>query len=100
MTIYYQTQSWSSQPQVTQDQIDAWKHFSQKKHWRIVEPPNGYYQTECKTLDTQGKATDTWHDVTRRETLDGAEKAIDGSIEHYQKRLDFISGPKVVKTFE
>ncbi|MEE9602204.1 MAG: GTPase, partial [Thermoguttaceae bacterium] len=25
---------------------------------------------------------DTWHDVTRRETIEGAEQAIDGSVEH------------------
>ena len=43
---------------------------------------------------------DEWHDVTRRETIDSAESAIDGSIEHYTKRLDFIKGPKVVKTFK
>ena len=43
---------------------------------------------------------DTWNDVTRRETLEGAEKAIDASIEHYAKKLEFINGPKVVKTFK
>jgi hypothetical protein len=26
--------------------------------------------------------------------------AIDGSIEHYAKKLEFVKGPKVVKTFE
>ena len=39
-------------------------------------------------------------DVTRRETVDGAEAAIDASIEHYGKRLEFAKGPVVVKTFE
>ena len=39
-------------------------------------------------------------DVTRRETLVGAEAAIDGSIEHYSKKLEFLKGPKVVKTFK
>jgi len=39
-------------------------------------------------------------DVTRRETLESAEAAIDGSIDHYTKKLDFVKGPKVVKTFE
>jgi hypothetical protein len=38
--------------------------------------------------------------VTRRETMDGAEAAIDGSIDHYSKKLEFANGPKVVKTFE
>jgi len=41
-----------------------------------------------------------WTDVTRRETMDGAEAAIDGSIAHYTKKLEFLKGPKVVKTFE
>ena len=40
-----------------------------------------------------------WHDVTRRETLESAEAAIDGSIEHYKKKLSFLEGPRVVKTF-
>jgi len=31
--------------------------------------------------------------------MDGAEAAIDGSIEHYSKKLEFLKGPKVVKTF-
>ena len=95
MTIYYQTQSWSSQPQITQDQIDSWKHLSEKKNWRIVELANGYYQTEYQDIEK-----DNWYDVTRRETLEGAEKAIDGSVSHYQKKVEFLNGPKVVKTFE
>ena len=56
--------------------------------------PNGYYQAEYKDLDDQ------WKDVTRRETLDAAETAIDGSIEHYNKKLEYLKGPKVVKTFK
>ena len=94
MTIYYQTNSWSSQPQISEDQIENWKHLAQKKNWRITQLPNGYYQTEFKNKN------DAWQDITRRETLDGAEAAIDGSIEHYSKKLDFIKGPKVIKTFE
>jgi hypothetical protein len=92
--FYYKTNSWTSQPQVSEDQIEYWKHLSEKKNWRITQLPNGYYQTEFKDQD------DLWQDVTRRETLDGAEAAIDGSIEHYNKKLDYIKGPKVVKTFE
>jgi len=38
--------------------------------------------------------------VTRRETLEGAESAIDGSVEHYAKKIEFLKGPKVVKTFK
>jgi hypothetical protein len=32
--------------------------------------------------------------------LEGAEKAIDGSVEHFQKKLEATKGPKVVKTFK
>ena len=31
--------------------------------------------------------------------MESAEAAIDGSIEHYKKKLSFLEGPKVVKTF-
>ena len=55
----------------------------------------GFYQTECSNPDTE-----EWHPVTRRETIESAEAAIDGSIEHYTKKLEFVKGPKVVKTFE
>ena len=95
MTIFYQTSSWSSQPQITQETLNLWKHLAEKKNWRIVQLPNGFYQTEH-----QDQKEETWHDVTRRETLDGAEQAIDSSIEHYAKKLEFINGPKVVKTFK
>ena len=94
MTFYYQTRSWNSQPQISEETINLWKHLSEKKNWRITQLPNGFYQTEFKDQD------DSWQDVTRRETIDGAEAAIDGSIEHYNKKLDYIKGPKVVKTFE
>ena len=98
MTFYYQTRSWNSQPQISEETINLWKHLAEKKNWRITQLPNGYYQTEY--LDPDDLDKKTWIDVTRRETLDGAEAAIDGSIEHYTKRLDFLKGPKVVKTFK
>ena len=95
MTFYYaSTNKWTSTPQPNEKTIESWKHIATKSNWRIVQLPNGYYQTEYKNLD------DEWVDVTRRETMDGAEAAIDGSIEHYNKKLDFANGPKVVKTFE
>jgi hypothetical protein len=95
MTFYYaSTNKWNSTPQPNEQTIESWKHIVTKSNWRIVQLPNGYYQTEYKNLE------DNWIDVTRRETLDGAEAAIDGSIEHYKKKLDFANGPKVVKTFE
>jgi len=95
MTFYYQTSSWNSQPQISEDQITLWKHIADKKNWRITQLPNGFYQTEYQNPEKE----DAWIDVTRRETLEGAESAIDASISHYAKKLEFIKGPKVVKTF-
>ena len=54
-----------------------------------------FYKTEYKDMNSS-----EWVDVTRRETIAGAEQAIDSSIEHYTKKLEFTKGPKVVKTFE
>ena len=93
--FYYKTTTMgNSNPQVSEETINFWKHLVEKKNWRITQLPNGFYQTEYKDQE------DNWNDVTRRETIKGAEAAIDGSIEHYSKRLDFTKGPKVVKTFE
>ena len=94
--LYTRTNTWSSAPQPTEDTIKAWKHISQKKNWRIVQLPNGYLQTEYRDIDDP----ETWIDVTRRETIGGAEQAIDSSIAHYMQKLEFIQGPKVVKTFK
>ena len=96
--LYTRTNSWSSTPQQhpNQDMINLWNHVAEKANWRIVQLPNGFYQTEYKDI----KDDDLWIDVTRRETMDGAEAAIDGSIEHYSKKLEFLNGPKVVKTFK
>jgi hypothetical protein len=94
MTYFYYRTSTASQPQINEETIKFWKHLADKKNWRIVQLPNGFYQTEYQDFD------EVWVDVTRRETIDGAEAAIDGSIEHYGKRLDFIKGPKVVKEFK
>jgi|TARA_R100001509_G_scaffold163602_1_gene138565 hypothetical protein len=97
MTFLYRAQQWASSPQVNEDTIKYWEHVSQKKNWRIVQLPNGFYQTEYKHPD---KDEEYWVDVTRRETIEGAEQAIDASIEHYSKKLEFANGPKVVKTFK
>tara|TARA_R110000737_G_C14430431_1_gene459587 strand:- start:227 stop:511 length:285 start_codon:yes stop_codon:yes gene_type:complete len=94
MTFYYRTTTTSSgnqQPSVTAKAF--WKHASVKKNWRIVQLPNGFFQTELYWEDE-------WKDVTRRETLESAEDAVDASVQHYQNKLEFIEGPKVVKTFE
>ena len=93
--FYYKTSTWgNSEPQVTEETVNFWKHLVEKKNWRITQLPNGFYQTEYKNQE------DKWVDVTRRETIDGAEAAINSSIDHYNKRLDFIKGPKVVKEFK
>ena len=89
MTYFYKTYSWSSQGEnqgVSDKTIEAWKHLADKKNWRIVQLPNGFFQTEYQDIEKE----DIWHDVTRRETIKGAETAIDGSIEHYDKN-SFIS---------
>ena len=96
MTLFYQTQTWSSQPKISDETLKLWKHIVQKSNWRISQLPNGFYQTEYQDINDEN----TWHDVTRRETIEGAEKAIDASINHYNKKLEFIKGPMVVKTFK
>ena len=96
MTFYYQTKTWNSQPQLTEETINLWKHLADKSNWRITQLANGFYQPEYQSPEKE----DTWIDVTRRETIEGAEAAIDGSVEHYAKKVDFLKGPKVVKTFK
>ena len=96
MTFLYRTQSWASSPQITEETIKLWNHLSKKQNWRIVQLPNGFFQTEYQDVENE----DIWNDVTRRETLNGAETAIDGSVEHYVKKVEFSNGPKVVKTFK
>ena len=93
--FYYKTNSWSSQPQINEDTVKFWKHLADKKNWRIVQLPNGFYQTEV----SHPSIDDNWHAVTRRETMEGAESAIDGSIDYFSKKLEATKGPKVVKTF-
>ena len=94
MTFLY-TSDFKAAMQPDQRMIDHWEHITEKKNWRIVQLPNGFFQTEYLHPESEN-----WIDVTRRETMDGAEAAIDGSIEHYSKKLEFLKGPKVVKTFE
>ena len=97
MTLYYRTYSWgNTSPRITDEEVQYLTHLVEKKNWRIVQLPNGYYQTEY--LNPNEK--DSWVDITRRETMQGAEAAIDASIEHYGKRLEFAKGPVVVKTFK
>jgi len=94
--LYYKTSSWTGNPQVNEKTKKQWQHLADKKNWRITQLPNGFYQTEVSDPN-EGK---DWHDVTRRETIEGAEAAINGSIDHFSKKLEAVKGPKVVKTFE
>ena len=96
MTFYYSTRTWNSQPQLTKETVNLWKHLADKKNWRITQLANGFYQTEYHSPEDE----DTWIDVTRRETIEGAEAAIDSSVAHYAKKIEFLNGPKVVKTFK
>jgi hypothetical protein len=93
--LYYKTSS-TGTIKPNEKTINQWKHLSEKKHWRITQLPNGFYQTECLNPDIEGQ----WHDVTRRETMEGANTAINGSVEHFAGKLGATKGPKVVKTFE
>ena len=93
--LYTRTNTWSSAQQPDEKTIELWKSITTKSNWRVVQLPNGFYQTEYKHPEKE-----QWIDVTRRETLPGAEDAIDASISHYKKKLEFVKGPKVVKTFE
>jgi len=96
--LYYRTTSTTGgQPKVTEKTKSEWKHLANKANWRITQLPNGFYQTEVSNPTSEGN---DWQDVTRRETIEGAESAIDGSIEHFAKKLEATAGPKVVKTFK
>ena len=93
--LYYKTSS-TGTAKPNEKTINQWKHLSEKKNWRITQLPNGFYQTECLNPEDLNQ----WHDVTRRETIEGAESAINGSVEHFSSKLEATKGPKVVKTFE
>jgi len=94
--LYYNRTSSTYTQKPNEKTIEQWMHLSEKKNWRITQLPNGFYQTECQSPENEKE----WHDVTRRETIEGAEAAINGSIDHFLKKLEAIKGPKVVKTFE
>ena len=94
--LYYKTSSVAGNIKPNEKTIDQWTHLADKKNWRITQLPNGFYQPECQNHENEKD----WHDVRRRETIEGAEAAIDGSIDHLSKKLESIKGPKVVKTFE
>jgi len=93
--LYYKSSYTTNTTKPNEKTINHWTHLSTKKNWRITQLPNGFYQTECSNPDTED-----WHSVTRRETIEGAETAINGSIDHFSKKIEAISGPKVIKTFK
>jgi len=95
MTYLYYNSTTTYNQKPSEEAINQWKHLSEKKNWRITQLPNGFFQTECKYIDS-----DAWQDVTRRETIEGAEAAINGSVDHFDKRVEASKGPKVVKTFK
>jgi hypothetical protein len=94
--LYYKSTTSTTEPKISEKTIAEWKHLATKKNWRITQLPNGYYQTEVNDSNDEER----WVDVTRRETIEGAEAAIEGSVEHFSKKLEYIKGPKVVKTFK
>jgi len=94
--LYYKSTTSTTGPKISENTIAEWKHLAEKKNWRITQLPNGYYQTEVNDSNNEER----WVDVTRRETLEGAEAAVEGSVEHFSKKLEYIKGPKVVKTFK
>ena len=105
MTYFYKTYSWpQGEPGISEETRTLWEHIAKKKNWRIVQLPNGFFQAEYKDADCKCNSEkcvcDKWIDVTRRETLESCEASIDGSINNYVKKLEFLKGPKVVKTFK
>lgn len=91
--FYYKSATTNQQPKLNEKTKALWETLALKENWRITQLPNGFYQTEYE-LDDQ------WVDVTRRETIEGAEQAIDSSVQHFRKRLKAFEGPTVVKTFK
>mgnify|MGYP003130437632 CR=1 FL=1 len=95
MTYLYYKSSSSTQPiKPNEKTIKNWEHLANKANWRITQLSNGFYQTEVSEPESND-----WHAVTRRETVEGAETAIDGSVDHFNKKLEATKGPKVIKTF-
>ena len=94
--LYYKTSTHTvGNQKPSKETINQLEHLANKANWRIVQLPNGFYQTEVSNPNEE----DSWHPVTRRETLEGAESAIDGSVEYFTDKVGAANGPKVVKTF-
>ena len=94
--LYYKTSTMTGTQKPNEKTLGQWTHLADKINWRITQLPNGFYQTEVSNPEND----QDWHDITRRETMEGAEAAIDGSVNHFANKLEATKGPKVVKTFE
>jgi len=94
--LYYKTSTTTGNHKPSEKTLGQWQHLADKKNWRITQLANGFYQTEVSNPENDQE----WHDITRRETIEGAEAAINGSVDHFAKKLETVKGPKVVKTFE
>ena len=93
--LYYKSSYTTNTTKPNEKTMNQWKHLATKKNWRITQLPNGFYQTECSNPENE-----EWHAVTRRETIEGAETAINGSIDHFSKKIEATQGPKVIKTLK
>ena len=72
MTFYYKTYSWSqNNAGVPEETRKLWEHIAEKKNWRIVQLPNGFYQAEYIDLD------DTWVDYPLWEVIEEHEISIE-----------------------
>ena len=94
--LYYKTSTIAGNQKPSEKTLGQWQHLADKKNWRITQLANGFYQTEV----SNPQSDTVWHYITRRETLEGADAAINGSIDHFEKKLEATKGPKVVKTFK
>ena len=94
--LYYKTSTMTGNQKPGEKTLAQWQHLADKKNWRITQLANGFYQTEVSNPENDQE----WHDITRRETIEGAEAAINGSVEHFESKLEATKGPKVVKTFQ
>ena len=94
--FYYRGTTRTSEPKISEQTLEEWRHLAEKENWRITQLQKGYYQTEVSDPSDQEKQVD----ITRRETVEGAEQAVEKSVEHFTKKLEYIKGPKVIKTFK
>ena len=80
------------------DEVAAVLERSQSSIASVKREELGKASAAADAAEAMGTAESSY--CAGRETVEGAEAAIDASLEHYKKRLDFAKGPVVVKTFE